>query len=267
MTSSASSRQRLAELHQVESAGGRQSLGLFSIEGLRLVERALRAGAELEAVIWAESIANATDERVRALRAELARRPDTEQHVVADEAVARLTGGRTYGAVLALVRRPDPPSLAQCLAPRGVLLCAVDAEDPGNVGALVRTALASGAGAFIALGSTDPLHPKAVRTSMGSVFKLPLLVRRDEELLEELRTLGVRSIGAVSRGGTPLPALPAHAGPSALFVGSEAFGLSDELVQQLDAEVTIPMATDVDSLSVNAAAAICLYELLTHRPA
>ena len=183
-----------------------------------------------------------------------------------DETVLELTEGREAGLV-GLVRIPRSPGLPELAPSRGdappVLLVAVDIEDPGNVGALARTALASGALALVGVGITDPWHPRAVRTSMGSVFKLPLPIYDSvAPLLADLRAIKARSLGAVTSGGTSVRETPFERCPHAFFLGSEAFGLSTELTQQLDGTVSIPMASGVDSFSVNAAAAVLLYEFV-----
>lgn len=262
----------LAELRRCASAGGRRELDSFGVEGTRLVQRALRAGATLRGVVCSEGYSGAADPRVRALLEELRARPETRPRVAPDEVLRELTGDRTYGQILARVARPPEPRLEACLARqagarRPALVCVLDADDPGNLGALVRTALASGARAMVALGSSDPWHPKAVRTSMGAIFKLPILRRADAQgFLTELGVTGCRSLGAVSSGGESLPGSEPGDGPVALFLGSEAFGLPDALAERLDGRLTIPMSSAVDSLSINAAAAVCLYELLGRRP-
>ena len=100
------------------------------------------------------------------------------------------------------------------------------------------------------------------------MVKLPVVSRpRGTDIVGELRRLGVRCLATVSGGGTPLPAVDRGRGPVALLVGSEAFGLSPTVRDAADARVSIPMAAGVDSFSVNAAAAVVLYELIGRRSA
>ena len=266
--SSRSWQRALAELSQCESAGGRNRRGGFSLEGLRLLERALRAGAPLEYVVVSESLRHAPGPREAALLAELESREDLELITAPDDALADHVQGRTFGACLGFVRLAPQPTLAEVFAERdpGVVLVAVEAEDPGNVGALVRSAFVAGARAFCAVGATEPYHPKAVRTSMGSLFRMPILTFPDaDELLAALEDAEVWSVGAVSRGGQHPRDLAPPGARTAVFVGSEAFGLAPELSEALDARTTIPMRAEVDSFSVNAAASILLYELITRR--
>jgi TrmH family RNA methyltransferase len=186
-------------------------------------------------------------------------------HLAPEEIVESLTEGRSSGGILGLVRREATSSLPDLLAGGGarpILLVAVDVEDPGNVGALTRTALASGAVGLAAVGISDPFHPRAVRISRGSVFKLPVLqYPQAEPLLRELASLGISIVGAVSSGGVGLPRANFGRGGVALLVGSEAFGLPEGLLSRLDLRVTVPMVPDVDSFSVNAATAVILYEI------
>lgn len=255
----------LADIRRAETPRGRARLGCFAIEGMRVFERALRAGAPLEAVLLSESFREDPSPRIGELLAELATR-GCRCETAPDAVLEDLTAGRGIGAVVGLVRLPAPRSIDEILANRGAgrstLLVGVDVEDPGNVGALVRTALASGAAAFVEVGISDVFHPRAVRTSMGSLFKLPVPKYESvAPLLADLERLGVVKVGAVSRAGTPLPKLRFEGGDVAVFVGGEAFGLSGEVAGAMDALATVPMAPGVDSFSVNAAAAVILYEI------
>jgi len=261
----------LAELDRGRSPGGRRELQAYTIEGTRLLERALRAGARLRTAVVGRGLAADEGGRTRSLLDALEEAPSCTLLHASDSQLLSLTEGRTYGDVLALVELPPVRALSDCLLPDrhgrpATLLAAHDAEDPGNVGALLRTALASGAGAFVALGKTDPYHPKAVRTSMGSLFKLPVLERADgTAFLEELAQLGGESWAAVAQGGEPLPACERGPQPAALLLGSEAHGLPPTWLERVDRRVTIPTSGEVDSLSINAAAAVGLYELVGRR--
>jgi TrmH family RNA methyltransferase len=258
----------LEAVRRVSTAHGRARSGMFSIEGLRLHERAVRGGTRVERALVGRTLFDDPAPRVRRLLSDL-QASGCGVVCVEDRVMHELTEGRSIGALVGLVQLPAAPSLESVLsvaAPPGVLLVAVDVADPGNVGALVRTALASGAAAFAAVGGSDPYHPRALRTSMGSLFKLPIArYERIESLLGELRGMNALTIGAVSSGGARPFDQPVEERVVAVFLGSEAFGLPDTLVGGLDRLVTVPMASGVDSFSVNAVAAVLLYEI--HRQA
>lgn len=242
---------------------GREAAGCYSIEGIRLHERALRAGVPPAHVLVDTHWQKRPSPREQHLLADF-QKAACPVTVVPDEVMAELTNGRSLGSILGLIPLPESPTLSRLMTQTvsSLFLAVVDVVDPGNVGAMVRTAHASGCKALVAVGVSDPFHPKAVRTSMGSLFKLPV-VRFDEvdALLAELRRLGIMSVGTAVSGGTPLPEATFAERGTAVLLGNEYFGLPDDLTARLDTLVTIPMVDGVDSFSVNAAAAIILYEI------
>jgi RNA methyltransferase, TrmH family len=149
---------------------------------------------------------------------------------------------------IGVFRRADLPR--RPLPEVGVALWRV--ADPGNVGTLVRSADALGP-AFLALsdGSADPTGPKALRASMGALFRVPL-VAFDE-------APGQR-VALVTRGASPLNELE-FSGPTTFVLGAEREGLPDDVLSNCDERATIPVANDADSLNVAVAGAIALYEL------
>ncbi len=269
-------------IRRVGSGRGRRQTGLYAIEGTRLVERALRAGAPLTAALAAERLVAAPDPRHAALFDAL-RAAGCPLVVAPDAVMADLTEGRDLGHVLGLLRLPPPVTLAALLtsapsplpnplskgegaAAPALLLAAVNITDPGNVGALTRTAHAAGATALLCAGASDPFHPRATRISRGSIFRLPVVYYDTAAaLLADLRGCGVAALATAADGGVALPDLARPAGPLAVLMGNEAQGLPPEVAAAVDVCVTIPMAPGVDSYSVNAAAAIVLYELQRHK--
>ncbi|MET0412445.1 MAG: RNA methyltransferase, partial [Polyangiaceae bacterium] len=139
---------------------------------------------------------------------------------------------------------------------------------PGNVGALLRTGLACAAAGAVCVGRSDAFHPKAVRTSLGSLFKLPLVhTPSAEALLAELARHGVHALATVARGGERLERARWPEGTLALLMGNEGQGLPEAISSAADGRVRIDLSEEVDSFSVNAAAAICLYEIQRRRSA
>jgi TrmH family RNA methyltransferase len=252
----------LAMIQRTATAKGRATSGYFSIEGTRLHERALRADVPLTAVLTTNTTLNNLSARETAVLQQLAKR-NIPFHPIPDDEMAKLTQGRKLGDLIGLVRLPTPPHLEKWLVanPAPTLLVAVDVVDPGNIGGMIRTAHALGAGLFVAVGGSDPYHPRAVRTSMGSLFKLPIVTTSVPALFEALRPFPIQTIGTVAENGLPLPQLSVGDGGVAIFMGSEYWGLPDALLNQLDQQISIPMTAGIDSFSVNAAAAIVLYEL------
>jgi len=152
--------------------------------------------------------------------------------------------------VVGVYRAADLPA-----GERDVTLALWKITDPGNVGALIRTADAFGAGAALSAGCADPTGPRAVRATAGAIFRVPL------GSWDEARG---RHIALVAHGGTPLQS--ADLTPPVTFVlGSEREGLPAELVATTE-PVTIPLPGAAESLNVAAAGAIALYEL-SRRPA
>jgi TrmH family RNA methyltransferase len=160
------------------------------------------------------------------------------------------------------VVEPRAWSLDDVATPAGSVVLVLDAvQDPGNVGTMLRTALALGATGTVALkGTADLNNPKVLRGSMGAAFRLPAVVTDADALIAWVRARGVElvvaavdgePIGRVRRGGTPL----------ALVVGNEGAGVSPALGAAASRRIAIPLAATVESLNVAVAAGILLYEV------
>ena len=166
--------------------------------------------------------------------------------------------------VLAIMEKPvyEPEAILDT----GKRILIVDqVADPGNLGTIIRTALAAGfEGVFALKGSVDFYNPKVVRSTMGAITKIPLLSIADgESLLAELREKGFRILGADITGDITIYQVP-HYEKLALVLGSEAFG-SHLSTAMLDHRITIPMDPKAESLNVAMAAGIIMYSLNKYR--
>jgi TrmH family RNA methyltransferase len=254
---------RLRALRRDRTA--RDAAGVLVAEGIHLAAEALAAGAPVERALVAPSLQEG--EEGRALL-EALRSHGIPVFEVDDAVMEGLQDARTPQPVLLLVRRGEA-SLAQAVPGLpGVALVAVAAgiQDPGNLGAILRSADAAGATGCVALGAgADLFHPRTVRASMGAIFRLPCAQENDvAPLLARLRTLGIGTLAA-HPGAELLYDLCDLRVPTALFFGGEGAGLPPDLSRQLDVAVKIPMRPGVESLSVAAAAAVLLFEAARQR--
>ena len=147
----------------------------------------------------------------------------------------------------------------------GPLLAIAGVQDPGNLGTILRSAEAFGAGgALLWEGTVSPFNPKVVRASAGSIFRLPVARVKLSTALGRMREYGLRLIATASHKGTPLDQAKL-AGPLAIFIGSEGAGLPRDLIKEMDEVVAIPQAPQVESLNAGVAASIVLYEVARQR--
>ncbi len=168
--------------------------------------------------------------------------------------------------VVASARRPSVNGAAMLQPAPALVLAATGLQDPGNAGAIIRSAAAAGAGGVVLdESSADPWSWKALRASMGSAFHVPVLRSRGiGSLIQEWRAAGLRIVATVPRGGTPMHNVD-FTPPMVLLLGGEGAGLPDELVKSADVRVSIPMRAGIESLNAAVAAAVLLYEAQRQR--
>lgn len=228
----------------------RDESGLFLAEGAQAVREALRLPERVEAVIVVDPAAHAD------LLAE------------ADEAIcwsahpddmAQLSDTVTPQGIVAICRQ-QLAGLDEIVAPRLVVLCD-QVRDPGNAGTVIRCADAFGADAVIfTKGSVEVHNPKTVRSSVGSIFHLPIVVGVEiADAVAWLHQQGVQVL-ATDGGGTHLDELGEDlARPTAWLMGNEAWGLPERERSLADQVVGVPMWGQAESLNLSTAAAVCLY--------
>jgi TrmH family RNA methyltransferase len=234
------------------------------LDGAHLVEEARAAGLAIEcAAVTARHIDDRSD--IGRLADALAR-GTSNVLTVTEQVMSAISPVRSPAGIVAIVARKPSDVEEICRHRDALVVAAVDVQDPGNLGALLRAAEAGGATGVVVCGtSASPFSWKAVRGSMGSVLRLPVAAGASAEaLLTSARAFGVRSIASVARGGEAPDAMDWRA-RVLLFVGGEGPGLAPETTAACDARVTIPMQPPVESLNVAVAAALLVYEARRQR--
>jgi len=248
------------ELRRAFSTAELTEHGCCAIEGLRIVEEAIRSGMRFRAVFFSASAEDKTARLLPQIGAQV------ETVVLPDALFSSSVPSESPQGVAALVHWKES-SLKDVLAraQSGPILAIAGVQDPGNLGTILRSAEAFGAaGVLMAEGTVSVFNSKVVRASAGSVFRLPVAQVKLEDALERLRQAGVRLVATSSHKGTPLPDAEL-AGPLAIFIGNEGAGLPKKLVGLVDELVCIPHSPHVESLNAGVAASIALYEAARQR--
>jgi TrmH family RNA methyltransferase len=235
---------------------------LVLLDGAHLIAEAVRAGLPVRSVAcsprgFATAGANALLDELRAAGAEI--------YSVTHDVMRAMSPVQAPSGIVALASRPVSTLDRVLGQPPQLVVVAVDVQDPGNVGAIVRAAEAGGAsGALFTGTSADPFGWKALRGSMGSALRVPVVTADAQEVLAAARARGVRVVATVPRHGRSLFECDLR-GPTALLLGGEGPGLPDALVERADETISIPMQVPVESLNVAVAAALLVYEATRQR--
>ena len=249
----------------------------FVVEGIKLVDEALEYGKVLEVVcavsLYDELISG--DLSGNRLLAENDKnitnyvKKESSLLVVSDTVFKSMSETKTPQGILAVVEMPDyglldKGFLEQAYTKNGKikLLVLEDTADPGNLGTIMRTAEAAGVtGVIMGKGTVDIFNPKVVRSTMGSIFRLPFTYVEDlKETIQKLKTQGISFYATHLKGKKSYKDIK-YSDSSAILVGNEARGLSDEVADLADTYVLIPMQGKVESLNAAVAAALMMYEV------
>ncbi|MBE7536522.1 MAG: RNA methyltransferase [Anaerolineales bacterium] len=233
----------------------RRESGMFVVEGVRLIEEAVKENWTFETILYDSS----ASERGEALIANLRTRSvDVEE--VSTEAMKSLSETETPQGVLAVLRF-SPLPLAGDL---NFILIADRIRDPGNLGTLLRSAAATGAQAvLIPPETTDAFAPKVLRSGMGAHFRLPIRETSWEEIERTCKSTNVR-VFLADMGGRSCWEVDLRQ-PLALIVGGEAEGASAQARKLAEERIGIPMAGNVESLNAGVAGSILMFEAVRQR--
>jgi TrmH family RNA methyltransferase len=245
------------ELRAALRPPGRRS-GICAIEGPRLLAAAVAAGLRFDVlVVTPEAAADPHTAGVRAA----ARARAVRELIVTPDVYAALTQVEAPQGLLATAGRPAPASIGSAAAAEALAVVLDGIQDPGNVGTIIRTAVACRATLAIACGvAADPFGAKALRASAGAAFHLPVaFVSTADEAEQSLRAAGVRIVVADAHAGAPAVSA-AWTRPVALVLGGEAAGPSAVWRSGGALAVRVPVLGPVESLNVAAAGAVLLYQ-------
>lgn len=251
---------RVKELRRAFADAAPNEQGEVAIEGMHLVEEAIRSGLRLSTVFFSES----ARERVHKLMPQLS--THTETLLLPDAVFASAVPSEMPQGVAALVR-VKTSSLENILeALPALLVITAGLQDPGNLGTIARSGEAfSATGLLMGEHTVSPWNWKAVRASAGSLFRLPI-TKVELATLPEIKSRGSRVLATSSHKGTALHHLDLR-GSVAFVIGSEGAGVPKDVLAQADELVAIPQSSRVESLNAGIAASILLYEAARQRKA
>jgi len=252
-------------LGKLKTKKERAAQGRFSVEGLRLCEEAAASSWIIESALFTQSFGEKAREKALLERLHSL---GVESIVVKSQDIARLSDTVTAQGVVCVVKTKqrsldDLWTKDQLSASRSQVVLALDGiSDPGNVGTLIRTADAFGAAAVLLSSDTVELYnPKVIRSTMGSVFHVPVFDEIDlEKVIPQMKKTGFRILGThVAQGKSADQVRPSR--KTCLLIGSEAEGLSRSLIELSDEVIHIPSPGKAESLNVAVAGGILLYEI------
>jgi RNA methyltransferase, TrmH family len=250
---------RVKQLRAALLRPGRADADHVALEGIHLLQEALRSNVGIETIF----IAQDSESLIRELEIPAA----IEVLALPPEVLASAVTTESPQPIAALIKARQwtwPDLLPDRSAP-ALLVLLSGIQDPGNLGTILRSAEAFGASGVICLpGTVSPWNPKATRASAGSVFRLPWLAASEQDCLDHLRNAGIRTLAAMAHEAQPIGETNLVE-PTAFVIGSEGSGLAPGFAAKCDALITIPCPGPVESLNAAVAASVLLYEASRQR--
>lgn len=252
----------IKELFQLkEKSRTRKKTGQFLIEGFREILLAVKGDYKISTLLFDESIISV--ERIEALISEI--KNEVEVIQISNDVYKKLAYRTTTEGVIAIssVKHLDLNSLD--LSKNPLILIAEAPEKPGNIGALLRTADAAGVDAvIIANPKTDMFNPNIIRSSVGCVFTNQIATGTTSEIISYLKENNIHIYCAALSASKNYSTIN-YNNASAIVVGTEATGLSDEWLENSAQNIIIPMRGKIDSMNVSVSAAIITFEAVRQR--
>ncbi len=252
---------RVKHVVRLRQRRAREREGRFVVEGRRELERAFDAGAAIEAVFHCDALHRGAPERdlIRRLG-----RADIELVATSAEAFRKMSYRQGPDGVLGVALSP-PLGLDRLGDSSDSLWLVVEGiEKPGNLGAMLRSADAAGAGVIVADPKTDVFNPNVIRASIGTLFTVPLAVATGDEVRGWLQARAISPVTATPEANVPYTEADLT-GDIAFVIGTEHTGVSPAWRSAGSASLSIPMSGDADSVNAAMAATILLFEARRQR--
>ncbi|TCP53680.1 TrmH family RNA methyltransferase [Tumebacillus sp. BK434] len=240
----------------------RNQQGLYIAEGTRLVEDAVASGAPIEAVLLSGDLQSGRYDKIINGLASLG----TAVYEVTESVMEHISDTKTPQGVIAVIKQTAGDAEGYLANKNNPLYLVLDGiQDPGNLGTMIRTADAVGAtGVFLGKTCVDLYNPKVVRSTMGSMYHLPIFEVDLELFLPAMQRQGVAVVGTAVDAKKTVYQHDFTQG-TALVIGSEAHGLSAAVTALVDHNITLPMPGQAESLNAAIASSVMLYEALRQR--
>lgn len=252
---------RVKQWSQLLNKKGRDQSGLFLLEGIHLTLEALNSDAELQTILYSLE---------RDLPAELqayVEQPGSmvEWIGVSEAILSKCTETPAPQGVVGICKKLGTTAEELLRDPEALLVALDGVQDPGNLGTIIRSADAVGAtGVLLGRGTVDLYNPKTIRSTMGSLFHIPVVACDLLEVMPEAKAAGVQLVGTRLDAPRNCYELDLRK-PTLLLMGSEGGGLSAEIEDYVDTDVIIPMRGKAESLNVAMATSVLLYEGMRQR--
>ena len=249
-------------LHLQEKARARRKEEIFVVEGVREINLAKKGGFELQELYFTDELFSA--EEVEELVAAVSKNVEITE--LSSEVYQKIAyRGSTEGVIALFAAKDLSLKSIQLKKENPLLLVAEAPEKPGNIGALLRTADAAAVDAvLIANPKTDMFNPNIIRSSVGCVFTKNIATGTTSEIITFLKERKITIFGAALQASVPYHKVD-FTGGSAIVVGTEATGLSEEWLKNTTQNIIIPMEGVIDSMNVSVAAGILIFEAKRQR--
>ena len=235
---------RVLQWCKLKTKAGRDKQGLFLVEGYHLVQEAHRASCLAELI---------TTEKNRPF--------DVPTHHVTYEVMEKISAMATPAKVMGICRQPQAGAQVLDASGSGRVLLIDQITHPGNLGTIIRSAVAFGVDVMVLSKSVDEYNPKVIQATQGMIFHLRIIKRDIAEAIAQLKTQGYQIIGTDVREGQDLRTIQPSSPKHAIIMGSEGEGVGDALLKLCDVTVNIKMNPTCESLNVGVAASIMLFAL------